>query len=156
MGKALNKAIECVYEMGEGSPQVHEYHRRHGTPSLLILTVFNQREAAKLCKSVFYEIYGKTVIEIGAGVGFLALEMAKHAKRVYAIESDPAWSWTFTQHLYREKPQNLTWIFGRAEEVCEWLRGDVAIIVTRSGHLKMGFLGRLMAPKVIDVYLVKP
>ena len=50
-------------------------------------------------------IDGKRVIEVGAGVGFLAIEMAKRAKSVIAIECDPAWSWIFTQPLQLHKPQ---------------------------------------------------
>jgi len=145
----MSKAIEHVYEMGEGSPDVREFHERHKTSSLLILTVFGKREAEKICRQVWYDILGKTVIEVGAGVGCFALEMAKHAKQVFAIEVDPAWSWAFTQHLYRSKPPHLTWIFGRAEEVSTWLRGDVAVIVTKSGHKQMEDVARRMAPKVI-------
>jgi hypothetical protein len=81
-------------------------------------------------------------------VGFLAIEMARHASSVVAIESDPGWSWVFTQTLYRKKPPNLTWIFGTAESVADMVRGDVAIICTRSGHRAMRAVAERMAPRV--------
>ena len=87
--------------------------------------------------------------EVGAGVGVLAVEMAATAKHVYAIEIDPAWTYAFMRHLYAAKPVNLTWIFGRAEDVAEWLRADVAIVVTRSGQTRMREVALRMAPKVL-------
>jgi hypothetical protein len=75
--------------------------------------------------------------------------MAKIAKSVFAIEVDPAWSWVFTHSLYRHKTKNLTWIFGSAESVVEWLNGDVAVIVTRSGIEEMRALAYRMAPRVL-------
>lgn len=131
---------------------VENYHNKHQTASLGVLTVLNPLDARKIVKPLRARILNKTVVEIGAGIGYLALALARYSPSVFAIESDPAWSWIFMHHLYELKPAHLTWIFGRAESVAPWLRADVAIIVTRSGHEEMQQVARRMAPIVIDVY----
>lgn len=141
--------IDTVYDALEGAEDLLRYHQRHGTPSLLILTQLSPRVAMETARLLAPEIDGKRVIEIGAGVGFLAIEMARRAKEVVAIEVDPAWSWVFTRSLYAHKPKNLTWIFGSAETVADWLKGDVVIILTRSGIEEMKAVARQMAPRVI-------
>lgn len=147
----LREDVTRVYMDLDGAAPIREYHDRHGTESLQILTVLDGHEAARIVKRLRARIYGKLVVEVGAGVGILACEMAAHARHVYAIEADPAWSWVFTKHLYERKPVNLTWIFGRAEDVADWLKADVAVIVTRSGHAAMQAAARRLAPVVIDV-----
>lgn len=149
----VSAGIDAIYEAQEGSVSLEEYHARHMTSSLGVLTVLSEYDARQIVKPLRRDILGKTVVEIGAGVGYCALMLARYATKVYAIESDPAWSWMFTHHLYERKPSHLTWIFGRAEEVADSLRADVAIIVTRSGHAEMQAVARRMAPRVIDVYL---
>lgn len=141
--------VDITYDALEGCEDLMHYHLEHGTPSLQILTQYNPRVAAETAQQIAAEIKGKRVIEIGAGVGFLAIEMAKLAKSVFAIEVDPAWSWVFTHSLYRLKPPNLTWIFGSTETVVDWLNGDMVVIATRSGIDEMRALGYRMAPKVI-------
>lgn len=141
--------IERVYEMNEGNESLEEFHDRHGVESLLILTISSAYAATREVDQFASQIRGKTVIEIGAGVGFLALEMAKFANHVYAIEADPAWNWIFTQALYDVKPANLTWIFGAADSVSRWLTGDVAVVYTRSGVDAMERAARRMCPELI-------
>jgi len=143
------RMVDVVYEALEGSEDLQEYHRIHGTPSLLILTQLHPTIAKESARLLAPEIEGKRVIEIGAGVGFLAMEMAEIADSVVAIESDPAWSWVFTHHLYRHKPPNLTWIFGAAESVADQIHGDIAVIFTRSGVNEMIEVAAKMAPRVI-------
>lgn len=149
---AFSDAIEYVYNTSEGSEIVKEFHDRHGTESLLILTCYDEPSVRRVLKKIHHEIRGKRVVEIGSGVGCLAERMAEYAKHVFAIEADPAWTEVFVHHLYQRKPPNLTWIFGNAEEVADWLRGDVAIICTRSGLESMKVVALRMAPKVIAVY----
>jgi len=141
--------IDMAYDALEGAEDLIRYHERHGTPSILILTQHSPEVAQETARLLRPEIENLVVIEIGAGVGFLAIEMAKVAKQVFAIEVDPAWSWIFTHSLYAHKPSNLTWIFGTAESVIPWLKGDVAVILTRSGVGKMKDLGHQFAPRVI-------
>ena len=141
--------IDMAYDALEGAEDLMRYHKAHGTPSLLILTQYSPEVAQETARLLKPAIENKIVIEIGAGVGFLAIEMAKIAKQVYAIEVDPAWSWVFTHSLYSHKPPNLTWIFGKAETVIPWLKGEVAIVFTRSGRDEMRALAEQLAPKVI-------
>ena len=148
----LRNGIEVVYEQLEGSVDVEEYHRRHLIQSLGILTITSQKHARRIVKPLRDLILNKSVVEIGAGVGLLAIEIARYSPRVFAIEADPGWSWLFMHHLYQAKPPHLTWIMGRAEEVAPYLKADVAVIVTHSGHDAMQQVARRMAPCVIDVY----
>ena len=74
------------------------------------------------------------------------------AKHVYAIEVDPAWTWAYLKHLYEKKPTNLTWIFGRAEDVADHIKADVAVIATRSGHAAMHAVAERIAPLVLHVH----
>lgn len=143
--------IDLVYNCMEGAEDLIKYHRQHGTLSLLVLTQYSQEVAQETIKLIRKEndIDGKVVIEIGAGVGFLAMELAKYAKQVFAIEVDPAWSWIFTRSIYAHKPPNLTWIFGTAESVLPYIQGDIAVVVTRSGENELRELAQKFAPKVI-------
>lgn len=141
--------IDLVYDSLEGCEDLARYHDEHGTPSLLVLTQHNPKIAARSARLLDSDIKNKVVIEIGAGVGFLAIEMARSAKFVYAIEVDPAWSWVFTSSLYRHKPPNLTWIFGSAESVEDKIKGDIAVIFTNSGIEAMRRSAYRMAPRVI-------
>jgi protein-L-isoaspartate O-methyltransferase len=145
----LGNCINAIYNDLEGYEAMEEYHRRHMTPSMGVITVFEKERVIKLLKILTPEIHNKVVIEIGAGVGLLALGMASIAKEVYAIEVDPAWSWSFTKILYELKQPNLTFIFGKAENMIGKLHGDVAVIVTNSGILEMKSIGKQFAPKVI-------
>lgn len=143
--------IGDIYCVLDGTKFVNDYHKRHNIKSALILRNYSQNKAKECIKEIEREIKNKIVVEIGAGVGCLALEMAKHAKKVIAIEADPAWSWYFTEYLYKEKPKNLTWIFGAAGEICEYISADVAVICTCSGLKDMKAIGSKMAKKVLTV-----
>lgn len=145
----MNDTIDKIYELQDGSEKVQSFVDRHDIASFGILTVLNEQDARECVMPFLDEIGGKTVVEIGAGVGYLALELARWAKRVYAIESDPAWTWTFTKHLYLRKPKNLTWIFGTAESVAPMIRADVAVIRTRSGVREMVAVAGKMAPRIV-------
>lgn len=146
---ALSDEIEGVYETLEGDEECQQYHHRHGTESMLVLTQYRRERAALIAESIREQIAGKRVVEIGAGVGILAIELARYAKSVVAIDVDPAWSWIFTTYLYREKPPNLTWVFGTAESIAEWLRADVAVVVTHSGKQAMYGIAEKIAPVVL-------
>ena len=141
--------IDGIYETLEGQRYVEQYHQRHKTGSCLILTMFNWQDAKKAAFSIKDEIKKKVVVEIGAGIGEFAVEMAKYAKKVIGIEVDPAWSWFFVKYLYENKPKNLIWIFGDANEIAEYIKADVAIICTRSGIEALEKIARKIARKVI-------
>lgn len=147
----IGALLENYYSELEGSAAVDTYHRRHGTESALILTNFDDERAALVTGYLADRIVGKVVVEVGAGIGILACHLATVARKVYAIEVDPAWTSCFLAALYERKPPNLTFIFGRAEDappIC----ADVALFCTHSGHASLYRAATLFAPVVIDVY----
>lgn len=83
--------IESYYESMEGSELLREYHRRHGTETAGILTVYDDEYAGEVAEYLRPRIEGKIVVEVGAGIGLLACHLATIARRVYAIEVDPNW-----------------------------------------------------------------
>lgn len=147
----LAAAIEHYYESMGGSPLLEEYHRRHGTESACILTVYDDEHADAIVEYLRPRIEGKIVVEIGAGIGLLACHMATIARRVYAIEVDPAWTSCFLVALYAKKPPNLTFIFGRAEDAPP-IAADVAVFCTHSAHDALYRAASRFAPEIIDVY----
>lgn len=151
--KLLGACLNAIYQDIEGSKAAEEFHKRHMTPSCGVITVYDTSKCQQIVTKIASRIAGKIVIEVGAGLGLLSIAMATIAKQVYAIEVDPAWSWGFTEVLYDVKPPNLTFIFGKAETMIDILYGDVAVIVTRSGHVEMQAVAHKLANDVIDVYL---
>ena len=148
----VSACINAIYQDMEGCKAAEEFHRRHMTPSCGVVTIYEGKAVNNIVAQIYDEICGKIVVEIGAGVGLLAVGMATVAKEVYAIEVDPGWSWAFTKVLYEIKPPNLTFIFGKAESMIGKLHADVAVIVTRSGHDEMQAVAKKLAPRIIDVY----
>ena len=82
----------------------------------------------------------------------LAFYLADYAKRVFCIEANPMWSSAFVKTLYNEKPKNLSYLFGAADEFADVIRGDIALFCAHSGIASLNEAGRLFAPLVIDVY----
>lgn len=150
MGEStLLEATEGVYHRLDGDEGMRAYHLRHGIESLRILTAYEDSRVARMVAMVRSHIEGKVVIEIGAGVGLFACKCAELASKVYAIEADPAWSWLFTKYLYKEKPTNLTWIFGRAQDMIGKIKADTVLVVTNSDIQNMIWLGRQLGPRVL-------
>src|SRR5690349_5042628 len=135
----------------DGNPMLEGYHERHGTESAVILTNYEDERPALIAEYLSERIEGKIVVEIGAGIGLLACHLAQYARRVYAIEVDPMWSSCFLEFLYKKKPANLTFIFGKAEEAPP-IAADVAIFCTHSGRESLYRAAAQFAPEVIDVY----
>ena len=92
------------------------------------------------------------MVEIGGGIGLLALHMGQIAKRVYCIEANPMWSWTFATALLHAKPRNVSFLFGSADEFLGCIKGDVAVYCTHSDVTGMGLVAAQFAPVVIDFY----
>lgn len=148
----MQELLRDVYEAMEGSGVVQEYSDRHNINSAAVLTVLDDNHAALIVDRLRDRIEGKTVIEIGGGIGLLAMHMGHVAKRVYCIEANPMWSWTFAQVLLCQKPKNVSFLFGSADEFLGQIKGDVAIFCTHSDVTGMGMVARQFAPIVIDVY----
>ena len=147
----LETMLDTYYHALNDSPLLGRYHERHGTQSAGILTVYDDEKADLIVSYLRARIENKIVVEIGAGIGLLACHLAGVAKRVYAIEVDPAWTSCFLAVLYAKKPPNLTFIFGKAEEAPPFA-ADVALFCTHSGHAAMYQAASRFAPTVIDVY----
>jgi len=150
--EALRADVEAAYQMLDGSEASEAYSDRHGIESAAILTILDGERAELLTEYLRPRIEGRTVVEIGAGIGMLALFMGEYAKRVYAIEAEPAWSWAFVCHLYKAKPKNVSFLFGAADEFSPLIRGDVALFCTHSGRPAMARAAAMFAPAVIDVH----
>lgn len=149
---ALQEMLGEVYAQMEGSEVSSAYSERHNINSAAVLTVIDDETASILVENIADRIEGKTVIEIGGGIGLLALHMGRIAKRVYCIEANPMWSWTFAEILLRAKPKNVSFLFGSADEFLGTIKGDVAVFCTHSDVQGMRLVGAQFAPLVIDMY----
>src|SRR6185437_6657644 len=69
----------------EGKMAVEAFSERHGIHAAPNLTVLDDEIAALIVERLEPRISGKTVVEIGGGIGLLSLRMATVAKRVYCI-----------------------------------------------------------------------
>jgi len=148
----LQKMLDEIYSQMEGSEQSMEYSDRHGIRSQAVLTVTDDETASLIAERLASRIDGKTVIEIGGGIGLLAMHMSQYAKRVYCIEANPMWSFAFAHLLLRVKPRNVSFLFGAADEFLGQIKGDVAVFCTHSDVTGMGLVARQFAPVVIDFY----
>lgn len=148
----LGDTLDAIYSLMDGSEVAEAYSDRHGIRSAAILTVTDDETADLIAERLAPRIEGKTVVEIGGGIGLLALHMGMIAKRVYCIEANPMWSWVFATMLHAAKPQNVSYLFGAADEFVNLIRGDVAIFCTHSGVSDMHAIASQFAPVVIDVY----
>jgi protein-L-isoaspartate O-methyltransferase len=130
----LLESVDAVYEQLDGDEIVHLWRMGQGVMSAAILTAASPEKALEYVIPIREKLYGKVVVEIGAGVGWMAIMMARYCKELYAIEAEPSWSWVFTEHLYRVKPPNLTWIFGSAENMVGKIKADV--VKLRAVHVR--------------------
>lgn len=148
----LEEMLGASYEAMEGSELAAAYARRHGVCSQAVLTVFDDETAEVVARSLEPRIEGRTVVEIGGGIGLLAFHLGLYARRVFCIEASPVWSSCFLAALYERKPKNVSYLFGAADEFAGLVRGDVALFCTHSGVSAMRATAALFAPTIIDVY----
>lgn len=148
----LHELLDEVYETMEGSDISREYSERHGIASAAVLTVLDDNHALLLAERLRSRIEGKTVVEIGGGIGLLAMHLGNVARRVYCIEANPMWSWTFAGVLLAQKPKNVSYLFGAADEFVGVIKADVALYCTHSDVQGMGLVAAQFAPVIIDVY----
>jgi hypothetical protein len=148
----VSAPLEDAYAAMECSAPLDRFLTRHGIEALPILTVTDDEHAARLVEHLRPRIEGRVVVEIGAGIGLLAMHVADVAFKVYAIEANPVWASSFAVAFMDRKPKNLTFVYGAADELAGVLRADVALFCTHSGAASMRAAGALFAPVVIDVY----
>jgi hypothetical protein len=144
--------IPPLIKMMEEWPETQAYDERHRITAAPILTILDDEHAGLIAAHLAPRITDKVVIEIGGGIGLLACHLGLYAKRVFCIEVNPVWSWSFLMMLYAHKPQNVSFLFGAADEFVELIRGDVALFCTHSGVAAMTHTARRFAPTVIDFY----
>lgn len=149
---ALGRMLGEIYNEMEGSEASLNFSERHNINSAAVLTMTDDKMASLMAEHLAPRIEGKTVVEIGGGIGLLALHMGRFAKRVYCIEANPMWSSVFVTLLLNSKPKNVSFLFGAADEFLGSIRGDVAIYLTHSDVKGMGLIAAQFAPVVIDVY----
>jgi predicted RNA methylase len=148
----LEDQLDRIYNEMEGSDAALAYSDRHGIASAAILTVLDDQIADLMADYLIDRIFGKTVVEIGGGIGLLSLHMGLVAERVFCIEANPMWSWTFAEILLARKPRNVSYLFGAADEFVGLIKADVAVICTHSDVSGMKLKAAQFAPVVIDVY----
>ena len=151
-GPALQSLFAEMYDNMRRSDDAMAFSERHNIRSAPVLTVVDDELAGLITAHLAPRIEGKTVVEIGGGIGLLSLHMASVAKRVYCIEANPFWSLSFAQLFLEKKPKNLSFIFGAADELVGCIKADVAIVCTHSDVEGMTLIGRQFAPSVLDVY----
>jgi protein-L-isoaspartate O-methyltransferase len=116
----------------ESSSAYLEFAQRHGIKSAPYLTVSDLETAALIAERLEPRISDKIVVEIGGGIGLLALTMGAVARRVYCIEANPMWSMTSAALLLRTKPKNVSFLFGAADQFVGCIKADVGIVCTHS------------------------
>lgn len=149
---ALQQMFGEIYNAFEGSETMADYSDRHNINSAAVLTVIDDETAHLIMERIADRIEGKTVVEIGGGIGLLSLHMGQVAKRVYCIEANPMWSWAFALVLMKNKPKNVSFLFGAADEFLGTIKADVAVYCTHSDVEGMGLVASQFAPVVIDFY----
>lgn len=152
MSDPLDVLLNEFYAAQDGSDAQMIYDARHGIESASILTITNDEIASLVAHHLEPRIAGKTVVEIGGGIGLLAMHLGLVAKRVYCIDSNPFWASSFIVSLLKNKPKNVSYLFGAADEFSGHIKGDVAIFCTHSGIESMKIAAVKFAPVVIDVY----
>jgi predicted O-methyltransferase YrrM len=108
--------ISELYEIMHMLEAYSAFAERHNIRSAPILTVIEDETAELLCERLAPRIAGRTVVEIGGGIGILSLAMASVATRVFCIEANPMWAACWTQILLEKKPRNMNYLFGAADE----------------------------------------
>lgn len=136
----------------EDSGAAQAYFDRHGIDAASFLTVADDETAGLLAEHLSPRIRGRVVVEIGGGIGLLALHLSAFAKRVFCIEANPMWATSFVATFFDVKPKNVSYLFGAADEFAGLIHGDVALFCTHSGVASMTAAAKLFAPTVIDVH----
>ncbi len=127
------------------------YAQRHGVRSAPNLAVMTDEVAGLIAAHLHERIEGRTVIDVGGGLGLLALHMASSARRVFVVEANPVWSLAWLE-FFQDKPANVTYVWGAADELLETIRADVALVCTHSDVQGMMAIAQQLAPLAIDVF----
>ena len=93
----INRTYELAFESGweQAWDRVVQWDR-----STHILTVTKPVNAVKAAIRLRRHVKGRTVLEVGAGVGLLASELSKYTKLTVAVELDPLWAYGYYKYVY--------------------------------------------------------
>ena len=86
--RSLKDVLTEAAENMSTSEVMDDYAERHGMEAAPILTVHDDETAHNIVGAIHDRIAGRTVIEIGGGIGLLALHMGTVARRVWCIEAN--------------------------------------------------------------------
>jgi hypothetical protein len=134
------------------SETANSYAARHGIDAAPHLTVVDDEFAAAVATILEPRTRGKVVIDVGGGIGLLALHVAASARRVFVVEANPVWAACWIDLFHERKPKNLSYVFGAASEFIDYIKADVAIVATHSDVRAMMSTARQFAPEAIDIY----
>lgn len=141
--------IESIYDWAHDPNNMSKIENCHSGDYSLILTNYNKEKVEKEVSKYKFYLNGKDVIEIGAGIGLLAIEVAKFAKYVYAFELDPAWSWIFVTENFYDKPDNMSFIFGDVRDFAYVLNVDLVIIYAYASKKYFTNIAKIFASSII-------
>jgi hypothetical protein len=144
--------FQNAYEAMQASADMDRYKAGHGIQAAPVLTITDDATAHAVTEALYHRIAGKTVVEIGGGIGPLALHLGTVARRVWCIEANPVWASSFIAVLMQAKPANVSYLFGAADEFAGTIRADIALFCSHSGIASMTATAARFAPVVIDVY----
>ena len=128
------------------------YATRHGVRSAPNLTVATDEIAALIASHLEPRVRNKTVVDVGGGIGLLGLHLADIAAHVFVIEANPVWSLAYLDLFHKQKPSNMSFCFGAAEEFVGRITADIAIVATHSDVSGMMSIASRFAPVCVDVY----
>lgn len=126
----IRQKLNAIYEALDGASLLEDYVDRHGIKSEPILTVIDDRMASAIAAYLVPRIEGKTVVEIGGGIGLLACHLGLYAKRIFVIEANPVWSQAFVACLLAGKPKNVSYLYGAADEFAGLFQADLKALNT--------------------------
>ena len=141
-----------IYSMLDSSGRFQEYRSRHGLHGSNVLSVLSAEVANLIVEKIKDEIADKVVVEVGAGIGLLGIALGQYARKVFCIEANPYWGFVFAENLVADKPQNVSFLLGAAEEFRGIISGDVALFCAHLSIPYFSDLSSLFAPRVIDIY----
>lgn len=128
------------------------FAKRHGVRSAFNLTVATDEVAALIAAHLEPKVRNKTVVDVGGGIGLLGLHLADIAAHVFVIEANPVWSLAYLDLFHKQKPSNMSFCFGAAEEFVGRITADIAIVATHSDVANMMSMAGRFAPDTIDIY----
>jgi 2-polyprenyl-3-methyl-5-hydroxy-6-metoxy-1,4-benzoquinol methylase len=151
----MGSLLDMITETGlaaHRSETGQAYARRHGVRSAPNLAVMSDEIADLVTKYLQPRIQDKVVVDVGGGLGILAMHMATFASKIFVIEANPSWAVAYAEFLHAEKPANMSFCWGAAQEFIGQIRADVAIVTTHTDVSGLMSIAAQFAPDAIDIF----